>query len=87
MDGACQRRAVSEGSLPLTGQVEPPPSTYGGVVREGGRTSAQTQVVGEGKGVMLKGYHERIRRHDLKVRGEEQQVKWGRVIWRYYRRV
>ena len=44
-------------------------------------------MVGEGKGVMLKGYHERIRRHDLKVRGEEQQVKWGRVIWRYYRRV
>ena len=38
-------------------------------MREGERTSAQTQVLGENQGVILKGDQERIRRHDLEVRG------------------
>ena len=54
MDGARQRRVASEVSLQPTGRAAPETSGAGGAAREGEITSAQTRVVGEGQGVMLK---------------------------------
>ena len=68
--GARWRRAASEGSLPPTGWEALESSGAGGAAREGGSTSAQTRAVVEGRGVMLKGDQERIRRG------------CGDVIWR-----
>ena len=60
--GSRQRQATIVGSLPPTGRVDPALSRYGGAAREGESTSAYTRVVGEGRGVLIKGNQERIRR-------------------------
>ena len=67
LDGARRKRAASEGSLPPTGRAALAPSGAVGTAREGEITSAKTRAVGEGRGVMLKGEEERIRRRDLQV--------------------
>ena len=55
--------------MPLTGRLALEPSGSGGAAREGEITSAHTQAVGEGWGVLLKGYQERIWGRDLVGRG------------------
>ena len=60
--GSCRRRAASEGSLPPMGRAALVLSGSGGAVREGKSMSAYTRAVGEVWGVILKVYHESIRR-------------------------
>ena len=48
-------------------------------MREGERTSAQTQAVGEGQGIMLKGYQERIRRRDFEGGGRGSTGHVGKI--------
>ena len=69
MAGDRQRQADSKGSLPPTGKESPEPSGSRGSEREGEITSVQTRVMGEGRGIMLEGEEERIRRRDSEGRG------------------
>ena len=76
MARARQRRVAVKVSLLPMGRAYLALSGAEGVAREGVRTSAQTQAVGEGRSVMIKGDQERTRRRDLEVGGEERQVTW-----------
>ena len=85
LEGARQRRAVSEGSLPPTGWAPRAPIRAGGAAREGESTSAWDRA-GGGWGVSDGG---NLGVENIDIDGGQQGgggwVAWGRLMWQLLR--